>query len=61
LHAEGLGAVWTCAPLFAPDALNDALHLPDRWEPQALILIGFPTRTPVARERIPLAEVSISL
>lgn len=40
-HAQGLGACWMCAPLFAPEAVRDALALPGTWEPQALITLGY--------------------
>jgi coenzyme F420-0:L-glutamate ligase/coenzyme F420-1:gamma-L-glutamate ligase len=42
-HSLGLGACWMCAPLFCPDAVRAALDLPDDWEAQALITIGYPT------------------
>jgi len=45
-HAEGLGAVWTCGPLFAPIVVKTALSLPDNWSPQALLLLGYPAETP---------------
>lgn len=41
-HAEGLGGVWMCAPLFCPDVVRDTLQLPDDWEPQGVIALGFP-------------------
>lgn len=41
-HAEGLGACWMCAPLFCADVVRDELSLPDDWEAQALITIGYP-------------------
>ncbi len=41
-HAAGLGACWMCAPLFCPDTVRDELDLPDDWEPQALITLGWP-------------------
>jgi F420 biosynthesis protein FbiB-like protein len=41
-HAEGLGACWMCAPLFCPDVVSAQLNLPEDWEPQALITIGYP-------------------
>ncbi|MFN7209546.1 MAG: nitroreductase family protein [Aggregatilineales bacterium] len=41
-HAEGLGACWLCAPLFCPDVVRAALDLPDDWQPQALITLGYP-------------------
>ena len=41
-HAEDLGAVWTCSPLFASIVVVTALNLPRTWEPQAMLLIGYP-------------------
>lgn len=41
-HDLGLGACWMCAPLFCPNVVRDALDLPDDWEAQALITIGYP-------------------
>jgi coenzyme F420-0:L-glutamate ligase/coenzyme F420-1:gamma-L-glutamate ligase len=41
-HAEGLGACWLCAPLFCPDVVRDTLGLPQDWEPQAFISLGWP-------------------
>lgn len=43
-HAAGLGACWMCAPLFCPDAVVDVLNLPNDWQPQALITLGYPTQ-----------------
>jgi coenzyme F420-0:L-glutamate ligase/coenzyme F420-1:gamma-L-glutamate ligase len=56
-HAEELGAVWICAPLFAQEAVREAFELPDSWEPQALVLIGYPAQLPEPRLRRPLDEV----
>lgn len=56
-HAEGLGSVWTCAPLYAPRAVRAALRLPKSWEPQALILLGRPAKKARRRSRLPLASV----
>lgn len=41
-HAAGLGACWMCAPLFCPDVVREALNLPEDWQPQALITLGYP-------------------
>jgi len=41
-HDAGLGACWMCAPLFCPDVVREALHLPEDWQPQALLTIGYP-------------------
>ena len=60
-HAEHLGAVWNCAPLFAPAAVQQVLHLPVSWEPQALLMMGKPAETPEPRPRKPLQEVAVFL
>jgi coenzyme F420-0:L-glutamate ligase/coenzyme F420-1:gamma-L-glutamate ligase len=41
-HAEGLGGVWMCAPLFCPEVVQETLNLPEDWEPQGVIALGFP-------------------
>ena len=40
-HALGLGACWMCAPLFAPDVVRAALALPDDWQPQGMVTLGY--------------------
>ena len=52
-HAEGLGACWICAPLFAPDEVRAALALPQDWIAQGLIALGYPAERPV-RTREPI-------
>jgi F420 biosynthesis protein FbiB-like protein len=59
-HALGLGGVWMCAPLFAPRKVKEALALPVEWEPQALVLLGYPAKIPQARPRKSLAEICVS-
>lgn len=39
--ALGLGACWMCAPLFVPDVVRGVLDLPDDWQPQALLTLGY--------------------
>jgi F420 biosynthesis protein FbiB-like protein len=56
-HAEGLGSVWVCAPLFAQEVIRNFLELPDSWQPQALILLGYPLDIPGPRPRRPLSEI----
>lgn len=41
-HALGLGACWMCAPLFCPEVVRAVLSLPDDWQPQGLITVGYP-------------------
>ena len=38
-HAEGLGGVWVCSPLFAQEAIQRTLGLTDSWEPQAMFFV----------------------
>ncbi len=60
-HAEGLGSVWVCAPLFAPTAVRLNLDLPTDWEPQAMILLGFPDpdRPERPRDRVPHTRLTV--
>jgi F420 biosynthesis protein FbiB-like protein len=53
-HAMGLGACWICAPLFCPETVRETLGLPADWEPQGMILVGFPAGPPRAKDRRPL-------
>lgn len=55
--AEGLGGVWMCAPLFAADSVRSVLHLPESWQPQGMILLGYPDETPPDKEIKPIEEV----
>ena len=57
-RAAGLGAVWVCAPLFAPQAARLALDLPESWEPQGLVLLGYPAGPGRVRPRRPLDEIA---
>lgn len=58
-HAEGLGGVWVCAPLFAQTELQSALDLPASWQPQGMILLGYPAdslQIPAERHRKSVSE-----
>ncbi len=41
--SKGLGACWFCAPSFCKPSVRDTLKIPKEVEPQALILIGYPS------------------
>jgi F420 biosynthesis protein FbiB-like protein len=43
-HARGLGSFWISAPLFCPEAVQEALDLPQEYVAQALIAFGYPHR-----------------
>ncbi|HEY71084.1 MAG TPA: nitroreductase family protein [Anaerolineae bacterium] len=57
VHAEGLGACWMGAPLFAQQEVRDSLQLEPAWEPQAMFLIGEPLAPGEDRGRRSLEEV----
>ncbi len=54
---EGLGACWTCGPLYCQDSVKKALNLPEEWEPQAAITLGYPKERPKAKERKSIGEI----
>ena len=58
-HAEGLGGVWVCSPLFVQETIQNILELPKTWEPQAMFFLGHPQNIPEVRERKPLDAVVI--
>jgi len=39
-HAQGLGAYWISAPLYAQDAVRASLDLDAAWQPQACLALG---------------------
>ena len=45
-HAEGLDSNWICWPLYAPEAVRQALDLPDFWEPQGMFFVGYANENP---------------
>ncbi len=59
-HAAGLGGVWLCAPRFCPETVRRVLGLAEDWEPQGLILLGYPAEpTPDEKQRKSLSDVLI--
>ncbi len=56
-HALGLGGVWICAPMFAPEVVQAAFDLPEDWVAQGMLMIGYAAEAPDFRERKPLDEV----
>jgi len=60
-HAEGLGGVWACWPLFAQETIQKTLNLSKSWEPQAIFFLGYSETIPQARERKDIENVSLFL
>lgn len=57
-QAEGIGACWMCAPLFAAEEVLDSLELPSTWLPQGLIILGHSAEPGRPRSRKPLEQVA---
>lgn len=60
-HLLGLGAVWLCAPLFAQAMIHKVIELPPTWDPQGLVLMGYPEIVPPPKTRQSLHEVTVVL
>jgi F420 biosynthesis protein FbiB-like protein len=60
-QAAGLGGSWMCAPLFAPAVAREALGLAASWEPQGLVLLGWPAAPGKERGRRPQTDVAVYL
>jgi F420 biosynthesis protein FbiB-like protein len=53
---EGMGACWMCAPLFCQDTVAAAVGLPEGWQAQGLITLGYPASRGKEPVRRPLEE-----
>jgi coenzyme F420-0:L-glutamate ligase / coenzyme F420-1:gamma-L-glutamate ligase len=60
-HAEGLGGVWACWPLFAQETIQQTLKLSESWEPQGMFFIGYPVDIPEVRVRKEIKSISLFL
>ena len=60
LYANGLDAGWMCAPLFCPDVVRDALGLDQRLVPHAMLPVGYASKEPVRRPRLPVEQLITS-
>ncbi|MDK1080957.1 MAG: nitroreductase family protein [Anaerolineae bacterium] len=60
-HAEGLAGNWICWPLYAQNAVRDALKLPNSWQPQAMFFLGYPNEAPKEKTIKSLDDVAIFL
>ena len=58
-HAEGLGGVWVCSPLFVQETIRSVLALPETWEPQAMCFVGYPDVKPEIKERKSIQEITV--
>lgn len=51
LAEDGIGSCWISAPVFCRTVVKDHLGLPEHVEPQALVLVGYPSAGYSPRER----------
>ena len=58
-HEAGLGACWMAAPLYCPDVVRAVLQLPDDWDAQALITVGYPADESQPKGRFDFRELTI--
>jgi F420 biosynthesis protein FbiB-like protein len=58
LAAErGLGSCWMAAPMYCPEVVREAIDLPEYFEPQALVLLGYSAAPGKLRQRRGFGEV----
>ena len=60
-HAEGLGGVWACWPLFAQETVRKTLKITGNWEPQGMFFFGYSDESPKTRERKLVPEIAVFL
>jgi len=60
-HAEGLGANWICWPLYAMKETQLVLNLPETWESQAMIFVGYANGPVQLRDQKSLENVVVFL
>ncbi len=56
-YSLGLDGGWMCAPLFCAPAVRAALGLDARYDPQAILTLGYAAGPPKRRARLPLADL----
>ena len=59
-HAEGLGGNWICWPLYAQEETREALELPETWEPQAMVFLGWADETPKEKSMKSIEAITIT-
>jgi coenzyme F420-0:L-glutamate ligase/coenzyme F420-1:gamma-L-glutamate ligase len=60
-HAEGLGGVWVCSPLFVQETIRNTLALPNEWEPQAMFFVGYISEEPKEKLLKEIQSVTITI
>ncbi len=63
-HARGLASYWISAPLWSPEAVREALDLPQEYLPQeyvaqAFVVLGYPAGAPHGRAAVDTSRLVI--
>jgi coenzyme F420-0:L-glutamate ligase/coenzyme F420-1:gamma-L-glutamate ligase len=56
-YLEGLGTCWMCTPLFCREIVKTILNLPEEFDPQAFVVMGYPDEKPDPPKRKPIEQV----
>ncbi|GAB4500547.1 MAG: nitroreductase family protein [Anaerolineales bacterium] len=59
-HAQGLGANWICWPLYAQQATQQTLTLPQNWQPQGMVFLGAAAEEAKPKELLPLESLLLT-
>lgn len=60
-HTRGLGANWICWPLYAQAETIHALNLPETWEPQGMVFLGYPAEEPSEKVIKPINSILLTI
>ncbi len=53
-HAEGLGGVWVCSPMFAQETVQEALNISNNGNRKPCSCLGYPVEIPAFQGRKPI-------
>jgi F420 biosynthesis protein FbiB-like protein len=56
-QGHGIGTCWMAAPMYCGETVRQVLNLPQDYEPQALVLMGYKARPGKVRQRRDLAAI----
>lgn len=58
-HAHGIGSVWICWPLYAQSETRQALNLPESWQPEGMIFLGYAAERPRPKNLATFEDVAL--
>jgi coenzyme F420-0:L-glutamate ligase / coenzyme F420-1:gamma-L-glutamate ligase len=60
-HAHNLGGNWICWPLYAQEETVRALGLPENWQPQGMVFLGYPAEQVKEKALKPLDQIVVTV